>query len=181
MDAHAKRHVPFSCNSHPGDRCFFDEAFDFGLEELDRTTPYGFYTAVRDAERRGKAQMFTFRSTSVAETRRTIALAYNASRIGVGAAPNTASLLSFTHDGASTIAAYLNGMRSATRSGADFAAVGRFGGGHLAIPFWCGNEYHGGAVAEAIAFGRHLNDGERAGIEQYLAEKYHLRTVKLWK
>ena len=38
-----------------------------------------------------------------------------------------------------------------------------------------------GAVAEVIAFDRHLTDTERAGIEQYLSEKYGLRTVKLWE
>ena len=76
MDAYAGRHVPFSCNSHPGDRYFFDAAFDYGIEELDQATPYGFYHATRDARRRGKALMYTLRSTSVAETRRGIALSY---------------------------------------------------------------------------------------------------------
>lgn len=76
MNAHAKRHVPFSCNSHPGDPCFFESIFDFGLEELDHTTPVSFRRAMKDAERRGKAQMYTFRSTSVPETRRAIAVAY---------------------------------------------------------------------------------------------------------
>ncbi|MBM4092893.1 MAG: hypothetical protein FJ276_26320 [Planctomycetes bacterium] len=109
------------------------------------------------------------------------ALFYNASSVKVGAAPGTAALLSFAHDGGSTIAAYLNSNRTATGSGADFAAVGRFGGGHFAIPFWCGNEYHGGDVAEIIAFERHLTAGEREGIEQYLAEKYHLRVSRQWR
>lgn len=76
MDAYAGRHVPFSCNSHPGDRYFFDAAFDFGIEELDQTTPYNFYRATRDARRRGKALMYTLRSKSVPETRRDIALSY---------------------------------------------------------------------------------------------------------
>jgi hypothetical protein len=76
MDAYAGRHVPFSCNSHPGDRYFFDAVFDFGIEELDQTTPYNFYRAMRDAQRRGKAMMYTLRSTSVPETRRIIALSY---------------------------------------------------------------------------------------------------------
>lgn len=106
---------------------------------------------------------------------------YNASSVSVGAAPDTAALLSFTHDGASTIAAFLNGKRTATGTGANYAAVGRFGGGNFAIPFWCGNEYHGGDVAEVIAFDRHLDDRQRESIEQYLAEKYRLRTVKMWE
>ena len=59
--------------------------------------------------------------------------------------------------------------------------MGRFGGGHLAIPFWCGNKYHAGEVAEVIAFDRQLDDDQRQGIEQYLAEKYGLRTVKMWQ
>ena len=75
MNAYAGRHVPFSCNSHPGDRCFFD-VFDYGIEELDKTTPCGFYRSMRDAERRGRAQMYTFRSESVRETRQVIALSY---------------------------------------------------------------------------------------------------------
>ena len=76
MDAYAGRHVPFSCNSHPGNRYFYDAVFDFGIEELDRTTPYGFYCATRAAQRRGKAMMYTLRCESVPETRRTIALSY---------------------------------------------------------------------------------------------------------
>jgi hypothetical protein len=108
------------------------------------------------------------------------AFTYNASRIGVGAAPDTVALLAFTHDGGKASAAYLNGQRTAAGSGADYAAVGRFGGGHFAIPFWCGNEYHGGDVAEVIAFERHLTVGEREGIEQYLAEKYRLRVTRKW-
>lgn len=78
MDAYAKRHVPFSCNSHPGNRYFLDATFDFGLEELPEKHAQAplLYHAVRDAERRGKAQMFTFVSTRPPVTRATIALAY---------------------------------------------------------------------------------------------------------
>ena len=109
------------------------------------------------------------------------AFTYNASTIRIGAAPNTATLLSFTHDGVNTIEAWLNGTRTAVGSGADFAPVKHFGGGHFAIPFWCGNEYHGGDVAEVIAFDRRLDDRQREGIGQYLAEKYRLRTVRVWE
>ncbi len=78
IDAYAKRHVPFSCNSHPGDKYFFDFAFDFGLAELadGQARPEALYRAVRDAEQRGKAQMFTYVSTSLARTRAAIGLAY---------------------------------------------------------------------------------------------------------
>ena len=78
IDAYAKRHVPFSCNSHPGDKYFFDFAFDFGLAELadGHARPEALYRAVRDAEQRGKAQMFTYVSTSLARTRAAIGLAY---------------------------------------------------------------------------------------------------------
>lgn len=106
---------------------------------------------------------------------------YNASSIATGAVPGQPALLAYTHDGVHTVASYRNGHRAATESGAAYAPVGRFGGGHFAIPFWCGNAYHAGAVAEVIAFDRQLSDAERRGVEQYLAEKYGLRTVKLWE
>jgi hypothetical protein len=44
-----------------------------------------------------------------------------------------------------------------------------------------GFTYHGGAVAEVLAFDRQLDDAARQGIERYLAEKYSLRTVKMWQ
>lgn len=109
------------------------------------------------------------------------AFTYNASSLPLGVAPLVPAIQTYTHDGVDTVAAYVNGTRTGTASGAAYAAVGRFGGGHLAIPFWCGNTYHAGAVAEVIAFDRQLADPERAGIEQYLAEKYRLRTVKQWE
>jgi hypothetical protein len=56
----------------------------------------------------------------------------------------------------------------------------QFGGGNFSIPFWAGNTYHSRDVAEVIVFVRLLNDDERAGIEQYLSEKYRLRVCKLW-
>jgi hypothetical protein len=55
---------------------------------------------------------------------------------------NVPVLLSFTHDGVQTAAAYLNGELAGRGSGPEYAAVGRFGGGHFVIPFWCGNAYH---------------------------------------
>ena len=106
---------------------------------------------------------------------------YHASSVHIGTVPNEPAILSYTHDGADTIAAWLNGTRGAAASGPEYAPVGRFGGGHFAIPFWCGNTYHGGAVAEVIAFDRQLDDAQRQGIERYLAEKYALRTVKMWQ
>jgi len=107
---------------------------------------------------------------------------YNASSIGAGASPNRPALLTFAHDGVKTIAAYLDGVRTAAASGPGYAPVSHFGsGGNFAIPFWCGNEYHGGDVAEVIVFDRRLNESERNGIEQYLAEKYGLRTVRVWE
>ena len=106
---------------------------------------------------------------------------YHASSVHIGTVPNEPAILSYTHDGVDTIAAWLNGTRGASASGPEYAPVGRFGGGHFAIPFWCGNTYHGGAVAEVIAFDRQLDDAQRQGIERYLAEKYALRTVKMWQ
>ena len=84
-------------------------------------------------------------------------LAYNASRLPLGTASGVAALLCYTHDGRHTAGAWLQG-HPVTASGAGFQAVGRFGGGNLAIPFWAGNTYHGGDVAELIAFKRDLSD-----------------------
>ena len=106
---------------------------------------------------------------------------YHASGVQVGTLPNEPAIAAYTHDGADAIAVWLNGTRAAAASGPEYAAVGRFGGGHLAIPFWCGNAYHGGAVAEVIAFDRQLDDAQRQGIERYLAQKYRLRTVRMWQ
>ena len=75
---------------------------------------------------------------------------YHASTAHIGTVPNEPAILSYTHDGADAIAAWLNGTRAAAASGPEYAPVGSFGGGHWAIPFWCGNTYHGGAVAEVI-------------------------------
>lgn len=106
---------------------------------------------------------------------------YNASSIAAGMEPGPPAILAYTHDGLQTVATRRNGREQATRSGPEYAAVGRFGGGHFAVPFWCGNTYHAGDVAEIIAFDRQLTTDELAGVEQYLAQKYGLRTVKMWK
>lgn len=107
-------------------------------------------------------------------------LAYNASRLPLGTAADTAALLCYTHDGRHAAGAWLQG-RPATASGDGFKAVGRFGGGNLAIPFWAGNTYHGGDIAELIVFKRHLTDQQREGIHRYLADKYRLRMARLWE
>jgi len=108
-------------------------------------------------------------------------LTYNATSLHVGATRGQPALLGYTHDGVDAVVAYVNGMPNGTARGEKFAQVKQFGGGNLAIPFWAGNTYHRGDVAEVIAFDRRLKDDERAGIEQYLAEMYRLRTVKLWE
>jgi len=108
-------------------------------------------------------------------------LTYKATSLGVGVTPGEPAVLGYTHDGIDAVAAYVNGMPHGAARGEKFAQVKQFGGGNFAIPFWSGNTYHPGDVAEVIAFDRCLNDDERAGIEQHLAEKYRLRTVKLWE
>jgi hypothetical protein len=107
-------------------------------------------------------------------------LAYNASRVPLNTAAGAIALLCFTHDGQHTAGAWLQG-RCADASGEQFQAVGRFGGGNLAIPFWAGNTYHGGDIAELIVFKRHLTEGQCAGIQRYLADKYRLPMARLWK
>jgi hypothetical protein len=104
-------------------------------------------------------------------------LTYNATSLHLSAARGQPAILGYTHDGIDAVAVYLNGIGHSEK----LARVKQFGGGHFAIPFWSGNTYHPGDVAEVIAFDRCLKDGERAGVEQYLAEKYHLRTVQLWE
>ena len=108
------------------------------------------------------------------------AFTYNASSLHVGVTSDTPALLTYSHDGVSTLDAWFNGHRSARGSGDAYAPVKHFGGGHLAIPFWCGNDYLGGDVAEVLGFDRRLEDRQREGVEQYLAEEYGLRTVKQW-
>ena len=78
------------------------------------------------------------------------------------------------------MAAYVNGAPNGSARGEKFSRVKQFGGGNFAIPFWAGNTYHPGDVAEVIIVERCLNDDERAGIEQYLSEKYRLRMFTLW-
>lgn len=108
-------------------------------------------------------------------------LTYNAATLHGGATRGQPALLTYTHDGADAVSVYVNGSCSGTDRGEQFAPVTQFGGGNFAIPFWSGNTYHPGDVAEVIVFSRRLNDEERAGIEQYLSEKYRLRTVRLWE
>lgn len=107
-------------------------------------------------------------------------LTYNATTVNAGATAGLPALSGYTHDGSDAVVAYLNGIPSGAGRGPQFARVRQFGGGNLAIPFWSGNTYHAGDIAEVIVFDRCLNDHERAGIEQYLAEKYRLRTVRHW-
>jgi hypothetical protein len=108
-------------------------------------------------------------------------LTYNATSLHVGVTRGQPALVAYAHDGLDAVAAYFNGTLSGTARGEQFAPVKQFGGGNLALPFWSRNSYHPGDVAEIIAFDRCLNDDERASIEQYLAEKYQLRTAKLWE
>ncbi|MHB8899081.1 MAG: hypothetical protein ACYC6Y_10075, partial [Thermoguttaceae bacterium] len=108
-------------------------------------------------------------------------LTYNATSLHLGAAPGEPLLLGYTHDGIDAVATYFNGMPGGTARGREFSRVDRFGGGNLAIPFWSGNAYHPGDVAEMVIFERCLTEQERSGVEQYLAEKYRLRTVRLWE
>lgn len=108
-------------------------------------------------------------------------LTYHATPVGAAATPGRPALLTFTHDGVDSAAVLVNGVPANTGRGEKFAHVGQFGGGNLAMPFWSGNTYHPGDAAEIVIFDRQLSDAERAGIEQYLAEKYRLRTVRMWQ
>jgi len=78
MNDHAGRHVPFSCNAHPGEARFFDDIFDYGMQELneDQARPGRLHAAVKQAESHGKAILFTYVSRDLRRTRATIALAY---------------------------------------------------------------------------------------------------------
>lgn len=108
-------------------------------------------------------------------------LTYNAASLHAGVTRGQPALLGYAHDGSDAASVFVNGIRSGTARGAEYARVDQYGGGNFAIPFWSGNTYHPGDVAEVIAFDRCLSEDERAGVEQYLAEKYRLRTVKLWE
>ncbi len=59
----AGREVPFSCNNFEGDWELFPFGeFDFGMAEIPerRANPEFIYATIREARRRGKAQVFTF-------------------------------------------------------------------------------------------------------------------------
>jgi len=61
----AGRPVPFSCNNFEGDWDLFPfDFFDFGVAEIPkrRANPEYVYAAIREAKRRGKAQVFSFAS-----------------------------------------------------------------------------------------------------------------------
>lgn len=78
MDDYAGRHVPFSCNAHPGEDRFFDDIFDYGMQELneDQARPGRLHAQVKQAESHGKAILYTYVSKDLRRTRATIALAY---------------------------------------------------------------------------------------------------------
>lgn len=108
-------------------------------------------------------------------------LTYHATTLHIHTTRGEPAMVCYTHDGVDRVAVYVNGLVDGVGRGEEFTAVSQFGGGHLAIPFWSANTYHAGDVAELVAFDRCLNDEERAGLEQYLAEKYGMRTVRLWE
>jgi len=109
------------------------------------------------------------------------AFTYNATRLAVAAPADVPAIVAYTHDGGNSASAWLNGRQTASGRGPEFAAVKSYGGGNLAVPFWSGNEFHGGAVAEIIVFDRLLDDSQRDAVTQYLSEKYRLRAVRLWQ
>ena len=78
LDKHAGRHIPVSCNNYTGRWTFPYEMFDFGVAELPHREAQT--TLIRekliDARKRGKAQIFTYVSTDICETRRVIATCY---------------------------------------------------------------------------------------------------------
>ena len=93
---------------------------------------------------------------------------------------DTATTIStFMHDGHETISAYVNGVAAGRLAG--FPVVPKFGGGHLAMPFWGGDRNCPGDMAELIVFDRALSDRERERVETYLANKYGLKYRRRWR
>ena len=93
---------------------------------------------------------------------------------------DTSSTIStFMHDGRETISAYFDGVAAGSLAG--FPVVPKFGGGHLAMPFWGGNRNCPGDMAELIVFDRALSDRERESVETYLADKYRLKYRLRWR
>jgi hypothetical protein len=78
LDKYAGRHMPVSCNNYTGRWTFPYDLFDFGMAELPHREAQ--MTRIRekfvDTRRLGKAQIFTYVSTDVRETRRVIASCY---------------------------------------------------------------------------------------------------------
>ena len=104
--------------------------------------------------------------------------------LGAVANRNAASIAAFVHDGQETASAFVNGVANATRGGEltmKAPVVKGFAGGHLAVPLWAQNKNHPGDVAEIIVYDRALADGERRGVEAYLARKYGIRTTRRWR
>jgi len=78
VDKHAGRHIPVSCNNYAGRWTFPYHLFDYGMAELPHRDvhPARIRAKLLEARRLGKAQVFTFVSTDVRETRRVIAVCY---------------------------------------------------------------------------------------------------------
>ena len=84
----------------------------------------------------------------------------------------------FIHDGAETIAAWVNGESRGQATGLE--VVPQFGGGHLAMPFRGSNQGQAGEIVEVIVYSSRLNDSHRRSIESWLADRYHL-PVPRWR
>lgn len=80
IDAHAGRHVPFSCNNYGGRLDEVARLFDFGIAELpeSKLSIEGINTILRTVEQQGKGQFFTLVSRNVPRNRLGIAAAYAA-------------------------------------------------------------------------------------------------------
>jgi hypothetical protein len=78
IDEYAGRHVPISCNNYGGRVDDVSEMFDFGMAELpeSRLSLESIGAILRQAEERGRRQVFTAVSRNREVTRRAIAAAY---------------------------------------------------------------------------------------------------------
>ena len=102
----------------------------------------------------------------------------HADSVAVGAAPGTAAITVYQHDGVKTASARSGGRITGQRD--DLPVVAAFGGGHLAVSFWTGSSNHAGSLSEIIAYDRQLTLAEVEAVEEDLGILYGINSHPRW-
>jgi hypothetical protein len=112
-------------------------------------------------------------------TRGTFSYDRHADSVSVGAAPGTAAITVYQHDGVKTASARSGGRATGKRD--DIPVVKAFGGGNLAVSFWTGSSNHAGNLGEIIAYDRQLTAAEVEAVEEHLARRYGISDHPRWR